>query len=128
MELGSSTIAFLLACALVAGYLWQRGRLGKMSDEELAARAGGEDAGQWQDALLELKRRGANLKPHVERIAAHLLAEAEDEREVARSVLTHLFPEWQQQLAACGYSAADPPATARTKLRNAFRELGLPAP
>ncbi len=126
MNVSTSSIAFLLACALVGGYLWSRRRWAQMTPQRLAELAGGTDPGAWKGSLRELRRRGIDLAPHVTRLAALLLSPHADERESAHSTLTELFPEWQRDLAACGYRPQDPVEVSRPRVQPVFQHLHVP--
>jgi hypothetical protein len=125
MEIGSSTIAFIIGFALVAAYLWKRGRWDRKTNEDLEAKAAGPDWRGWNNALVELKQRGVDIQVYVPHLARHLVAESAFEREAARMALHDLFPQWQQQLTACGYQSSDSPVASRTRLQPVFQHFGL---
>ena len=127
MEIGSSTVAFVVGMALVGAWVWNRNRWGRKSDEELLALANAEDWRHWQDALEELQRRGADLAGHDRRLAAHLLSDSPFEREAARLALAALWPEWKQDLIACGYMSTQSPEESRTKLAPLFAHFHVEA-
>ena len=127
-NVGSSTFAFLIGAVLVAGYLWQRSRWDKRSTEELQAMAGGTDWRDWENGMMELKRRGIDIHPYVAHLAPYLLSESVFEREGARKALADLFPDWQEHLGASGYMSAHPPAQSRPQLDPVFRHFGLALP
>ena len=111
MDIGSSTIAFVIGFILVGAYVWKRGRWDQKTNEDLEAKAAGADWRGWNNALFELKQRGVDLQPYVPHLAQHLVADSAFEREAARMALSDLFPEWQEQLTASGYRSADTPAS-----------------
>lgn len=123
MDLSTSTIAFLLACALVGGYLWNSKRWGQVPQEELLAMLHGPDPTVWKASLRELQHRGTDTAPHVARLAALLLAPEPSRREAAWGALTDVFPEWQRDLAACGYRPDEDVDRSRDKLRLVFEHL-----
>ena len=123
MQVSSDTIAFLLAAALVGGYLWNRGRWGKLSDEQLAALASGPESRRWKPALQELQRRGHDVQAHVAHIASQLLAPAAEARQAAHAALTDLYPEWERQLTACGYRPEDELSISQQRLQPVLQNL-----
>ncbi|TWO70930.1 hypothetical protein FN976_13310 [Caenimonas sedimenti] len=128
MDVGSSTIAFIIGFALVAAYVWNRGRWDQKTNEDLEARAAGPDWRGWNNALFELQQRGVPIEAYVPHLARHLVAESAFEREAARMALSEQFPEWQQQLAACGYQSSDSPAVSSPRLQPVFAHFNLPTP
>ena len=131
MDLGSSTVAFVIGLVLVGLYLWRQGKTtppAEMAVEELQALATGNDWRHWKTGLGELIRRGVDVQPYVARIAEHLLADSLLQREAARVTLTELFPDWQAQLAASGYVSTAAPDDSRAKLAPVFQHFRLLPP
>lgn len=128
MEIGSSTIAFVIGFLLVVAYLWTRKPWTKRTDQELVAIAAGSDWRYWKDALAELRRRGHDIHGYIPTVATRLVSDSRLEREAARHTLSDLFPEWQERLAACGYLPSQEPPEARAKLKPVFASFQLPLP
>jgi hypothetical protein len=128
MDIGSSTVAFLIGFLLVGAYLWDRGKWNRKTNEELVATAAGSDWKHWKNAMVELQQRGVDIQPFVPNVAARLLAESMMERQAARITLGDLFSDWNQQLTDCGYTAAQAPAEARQRLAPVFGHFNVPLP
>jgi hypothetical protein len=128
MDFGSSTVAFLIGFILVAVYLFKRRDWNRQTNEQLVAKAAGDDWAHWKNALLELQRRGEDVQAYVPRIATRLVSNSIVEREAARLTLSDLFPDWEQQLAASGYASTLAPQDARVRLQGVFSHFQLPPP
>ena len=128
VDLGSSTIAFIIGFVLVMAYVWKRGRWDKKTNEDLEARAAGPDWRGWNNALFELQQRGVDIQPYVPHLARHLLADSPFQREAARMALADHVPGWKEQLQGCGYCSTESPEASRPRLAPVFRHFSLAAP